>query len=182
MELVPANLTWSDLGNDNVFSEKSGSYLVPNFGIGVYYYTRKFYAGLSVPILLGYKSNPSGEIVAYHDFKKYAYYLNTGVKIDIATNWQIEPSALLEYDRAGGIIIDAGLGLIYRDMMQFGLSYRSKQAVVMLFDFKITQQLKLGLAYDYGISGLNSYNRNSFEIALEYNFGYKIKAANPTIF
>jgi type IX secretion system PorP/SprF family membrane protein len=171
-----------DLGDDIVFSENANGYLLPNFGVGVYYYTKKFYAGLSIPLLLGYRTNKSGDVIAYHDFNKYAYYLTTGVNIDIAQNWQVQPSGLVEYDKAGGVIADIGLGLLYKEIIRVGTSYRSKRAIVMLLDYKITYQLKVGIAYDYGISELNSYNRNSFEIALEYNFGYRIKASNPTIF
>jgi hypothetical protein len=46
----------------------------------------------------------------------------------------------------------------------------------------LNYQLKAGFAYDYGLNGINQYNRNSFEVMLEYNFGYRIKASNPTIF
>jgi type IX secretion system PorP/SprF family membrane protein len=169
-------------GGDIVFGENSNSYLLPNFGVGVYYYTKKFYAGLSVPLLLGYKTNETGDVTAYHDFNKYAYYLTAGVNIDLAKNWQVQPSGLLEYDKAGGVIADVGLGLLYREVFRVGASYRSKQAIVMLMDYRITYQLRVGIAYDYGISELNSYNRNSFEFTLEYNFGYRIKASNPTIF
>jgi type IX secretion system PorP/SprF family membrane protein len=171
-----------DLGDDIVFSENSNSYLLPNFGIGAYYYSKKFYAGLSVPLLLGYRTTETGVVTAYHDFNKYEYYFTAGVNIDIAPNWQVQPSGLVEYDKAGGIIADGGLGLLYRDALRVGASYRSKQAIVMLFDCKINFQLKVGIAYDYGISELNSYNRSSFEIVLEYNLGYKIKVSNPTIF
>ena len=172
-----------DLGNDDiVFGEKSSSYLLPNFGVGMYYYTRKFWAGLSVPLILGYETSESGEVTAYHDFNKYAYYLTAGVKLHIADKWQLEPSGLLEYDKAGGIIADAGLKLAYKEAFRLGATYRSKQAIVMLIDCKLTYQLRLGIAYDYGLNELNNYNRNSFEVALEYNFGYQIKASNPTIF
>jgi type IX secretion system PorP/SprF family membrane protein len=169
-------------GGDIVFGENSNSYLLPNFGVGVYYYTKKFYAGLSVPLLLGYKTNETGDVTAYHDFNKYAYYVTAGVNIDLDKNWQVQPSGLLEYDKAGGVIADVGLGLLYREVFRVGASYRSKQAIVMLMDYRITYQLRVGIAYDYGISELNSYNRNSFEFTLEYNFGYRIKASNPTIF
>jgi len=172
----------SDLGDDIVFTENDNRYLLPNFGFGIYYYLPKFYAGLSVPLIMGYKSSKSGEIIAYHDFKNYTYYVTSGVKLNLAENWQIEPSVLLEYNKSGGIIADGGMGLLYKDVIRVGASYRSNQAVVMLLDFKITYQLKVGVAYDYGLSELNNYYRNSFEVALEYNFGYRIKAANPTIF
>jgi|WetSurSiteA1Bulk_404760.scaffolds.fasta_scaffold01776_2 type IX secretion system PorP/SprF family membrane protein len=172
-----------DLGNnDIVFGENSSSYLLPNFGLGTYYYTENFYAGFSVPLILGYETNETGEVKAYHDFEKYAYYLTAGIKFKIAGDWKLQPSGLLEYDKAGGIIADAGLSLLYRDALRAGASYRTKQAIVMLLDYKITYQLRVGIAYDYGLNELNAYNRNSFEIALEYNFGYQIKASNPTIF
>jgi type IX secretion system PorP/SprF family membrane protein len=172
-----------DLGpDDNVFSEKSSNFVLPNFGVGLYYYTRKFYAGLSVPLILGYKTADNGEVTAYHDFKQYAYYLTTGLTLDIADRWQIVPSGLIEYDKAAGVIAEGSLSLRYKDALRVGASYRSKQAIVMLLDYKVTYQLRIGLAYDYGLNELNNYNRSSFEVALEYNFGYQIKAANPTIF
>ena len=172
-----------DLGNDdNIFGEKTSSYLLPNFGIGVYYYSRRFYAGLSVPLILGYETNETGEVTAYHDFNKYAYYFTTGITFNLATNWQLQPSGFIEYDKAGGPVVDGGLSLLYKDLLRVGGSYRSKQALVMLLDYKVTYQLRVGIAYDYGLNEINEYNRNSFEIALEYNFGYQIKASNPTIF
>jgi len=181
--LATGNYELIDLGNDDyVFGEKSSSYLLPNFGLGMYYYAKKYYVGLSVPLILGYETNETGEVTAYHDFNKYAYYMTAGVTFDIAEKWQLQPSGLVEYDKAGGVIADIGLNLLYKDVLRAGASYRSKQAIVMLLDYKITYQLRVGVAYDYGINELNAYNRNSFEVALEYNFGYKIRAANPTIF
>jgi len=172
-----------DLGDgDVVFGENAGNYLLPNFGVGMYYYTRKFRAGFSIPLLMGYKSDLNGEVIAYHEFNKYAYYFTTGVKLDIAPNWQVEPSALLEYDKAGGVIADGGLELLFKDILKVGASYRVNQALVMLLDFKVNYQLSVGIAYDYGMNEISKYNRNSYEIALEYNFGYKIKASNPAIF
>ena len=172
-----------DLGNDDyVFSDKLSGYVLPNFGLGMYYYSRKFFAGLSVPLILGYETNENGEVTAYHDFNKYPYYLTAGVTVELAAKWSLQPSGLLVYEKSGGVIADLGAMAIYKDLIKAGASYRTKQAIVMLIDIKINNQLRAGLAYDYGLNALNEYNRNSFEVALEYNFGYQIKAANPTIF
>lgn len=171
----------ANLDNDIIFGENSTRYLLPNFGVGIYYYTKKLYAGISVPLLLGYEATETGDIKAYHEFKRYAYYLTAGIKLDVAENWQLEPSALLEYEE-DALIVDAGLSVLYRDALGAGVSYRSKQAVVMLLDFKVNYQLRVGIAYDYGLNELNDYNRSSFEIALEYNFGYRLRASNPTVF
>lgn len=172
-----------DLGGDDyVFSGNAEKYLLPNFGLGIYYYTQAFYAGVSVPLILGYRTNTSGEVVPYHDFSKYAYYVTAGVKPKISANWRLHPSVLLQYEKSTGVVADAGLGILYKDVLTVGASYRSKGALVMLMDFKLNYQLKFGFAYDYGFQGINEYTKNSFEVALEYNFGYRIKASNPTIF
>jgi type IX secretion system PorP/SprF family membrane protein len=172
-----------DLGvDDNVFSEKSKSFLLPNFGAGLYYYTPNFYAGVSVPLLMGYRTNESGEVVVYHDIHKYTWYMTMGVTLRMAQSWSLQPSALAEYDKSVGLLAEGGLSLLYKDVLKLGGSYRSSGALVMLMDYKLNYQIRVGLAYDYGLGGINEYNRNSFEICFEYNFGYQIKASNPTQF
>jgi len=169
-------------GDDNVFGEKSSSYLLPNFGAGVYYYLKNFYAGISVPLIMGYKTSESGEITAYHDFNKYDWYLTSGVTLKLADLWSLQPSVLAVYDKSAGVVADGGLMVRYKDQLRVGGSYRSTQAIVMLLDCKLNYQIRVGIAYDYGLGGMNAYNRNSFEISLEYNFGYQVKASNPTEF
>jgi type IX secretion system PorP/SprF family membrane protein len=171
-----------DLGEDVVFSENAKRYILPNFGLGVYYYTRKYYLGLSVPLLLGYKSNASGDVVAYHDFNKYAYYLTAGTRLSLCADWKVEPSLFMEYDRASKLIFDGGASLLYKDILRAGLNYRVKQALILLIDYKINYQMHVGLAYDYGLGGISEYSRSSVEVALQYNFGYRVKASNPTVF
>lgn len=171
-----------DLGDDHVFNDQRRSFLLPNFGVGVYYYTSRFHAGISIPHLLGYKASDNGTISAYHDFKRYCYYLTAGVRLELSDKWDLEPSALVNYNNSGGMIAEGGLNLWYREAFRFGASYRTKQAIIALVDFKVNYQLRVGVAYDYGLNELNEYNRNSFEIALEYNFGYRIRASNPSVF
>jgi type IX secretion system PorP/SprF family membrane protein len=169
-------------GDDDVFTNKSSSYLLPNFGAGVYYYTHNFYVGLSVPLMLGYRTNGSGKITAYHDFSKYTWTMTAGITMRVADHWSLQPSALVEYEKASGLLADGGLSVLYQDLLRVGCSYRTKQALVMIMDYKLNYQLHVGLAYDYGMNGINEYNRNSFEIVLEFNFGYQVKASNPTQF
>jgi type IX secretion system PorP/SprF family membrane protein len=171
-----------DLGEDVVFSEKTSHFLLPNFGFGAYYYSSKFRLGLSVPLMMSYKTNDAGEVIPYHSFAQYAYYLTTALKINLVQNWQIEPSGLIQYNKAGSLIADAGLGLLFKDVLKAGFSYRTSKAAVLLIDYKINPQLRAGIAYDYGFGKINDHNRNSFELAIEYNFGYQIRASNPTIF
>jgi len=172
-----------DAGNDDqVLTGEKKSFLLPNFGAGIYYYARRFYAGASIPLLFGYETDGSGEIGLSHNMERYAYYFTAGAFLQISESFAIEPSGLLSYDKTRGTMAEGGLKFRYKNLLRVGGSYRSKQALIMLIEIGLTDQLNVGVAYDYGLNSLNEYNRNSFEVALEYRFGYRIKAANPAIF
>ncbi len=169
-------------GGDPVFSENTDDYLLPNFGIGLYYKHRKAFAGLSIPFLMGYESNAAGKVVAYHSFSMYTYYLTAGVHFDLNRDWRLTPSALMQYERESGMVIDGTVNVLYREIFGAGLSYRSAGALVIMLNYRLNYQTTLGLAYDFGFGGFNRYNRNSVEIALQVDLGFKIDRSNPMDF
>lgn len=168
--------------DDYLYNEDALNFFLPNFGIGAMFYSAKFHAGISVPSILGYQASDNGNIIPYHDFKKYAFYFTAGYKQPAGTNLKIYPSVFMKYERSAGLVGDYSLNFIYRELVSLGASYRNTGAVAMLVNCRVNHQLKLGLAYDYGLSGINQYNRSSVEAVIEYSFGYRIKATNPTIF
>jgi hypothetical protein len=52
----------------------------------------------------------------------------------------------------------------------------------MMVNYRIGYQTTVGLAYDLGFSGINQYNRNSFEIAIQFDLGFKVNRTNPIVF
>ncbi|MBN1414947.1 MAG: type IX secretion system membrane protein PorP/SprF [Bacteroidales bacterium] len=176
-------LNISDNGKiDPAFSDNTASYFLPNFGIGFYYYTNKVFAGLSVPLILGYKSNNDGSIIAYHDFSKYAYWLTAGIRLSPGNNWQITPSVITQYEISSGIVLDGTVNVLYRETFGVGLGYRTSGALIMNVSYRIGYQTTVGLAYDFGLGGINQYNRNSIEIAVQVDLGFKINRSNPIVF
>jgi len=173
----------SDLvNNDIVLVNVNEDYLLPNFGFGIYYQSTMLNTGLSVPLIMGYRAGQQGDIVPYHSFENYSACFTMQVNIFASPNWIIKPSTLVQYSKSSGLVIDAGAGVLYKNIINIGGSYRNKGAVIMLLSCKVSQQLGVGFAYDYGLKGINEYNRSSVEVNLEYRFGYKIKASNPTVF
>ncbi|MBN2275609.1 MAG: PorP/SprF family type IX secretion system membrane protein [Bacteroidales bacterium] len=168
--------------NDPVFSESTSDYFLPNFGIGLYYYSDKIFAGFSIPLILGYTSNDNGEVIIDHDFSRYTYYLTSGIHLYLQDNWRITPSLLAQYGINSGLVVDGTVSALYRDVFGAGLSYRTSGALIMLLNYRVNYQTTVGLAYDFGFSGINQYNRNSLEIALQIDLGFKINRANPMIF
>ncbi len=170
-----------DLGDDTyIFNDNFQKYFLPNFGLGIYYYTRQFYAGASVPLILGYKDG--GETVGlqiYHDFKKYSYYFTTGYSIPLNNLIKLQPSVLVHYEISYSIEPDFNINVEYKNIFIAGLSYRPQEAFVLLFNSRIGYQTRFGISYDFGLGALSNYHHGSFEISLQYEFGYKIKASDP---
>jgi type IX secretion system PorP/SprF family membrane protein len=167
---------------DPVFNDNSSNYFLPNFGIGFYYRTKKIFAGLSVPLMLGYEADNEGTIKAYHDFSMYTYYLTAGIHLKPDNNWQITPSVLTRYEQASGIVLDGTVNILYKDAFGAGLGYRTAGALMMFVNYRIGYQTTVGLAYDFGFGGINQYNRNSIEIAIQVDLGFKVNRSNPTDF
>ncbi len=168
--------------DDPVYNENSQSYLVPNFGMGFYYKTRKFYAGISVPLMLGYESGNDGTITAYHNFNQYAYYAIGGISFNLYDKWILTPSFLATYEESAGLVLDVTAQVLFKQMMGAGLAYRTSGSLIFLVNYRINYQTTAFVAYDFGIGGLSRYNRSSIEAGLQVDLEFKINRANMTIF
>jgi type IX secretion system PorP/SprF family membrane protein len=184
---VSGNQKIDDLiGSDPVYNESASDYFLPNFGIGLYYNTPRIFAGISAPLLVGYKSSSNGSIVAkYNNFSMYTYYLTAGVHLQLSDAWQITPSFLARYQSSTRFVLDGTLNVLYRELIGAGISYRTSGALIAMLSYRIGYQTTIGLAYDFGIGGINKYNednRSSFEIAIQVDLGFKLNRTNPIVF
>ncbi|MCB0762120.1 MAG: type IX secretion system membrane protein PorP/SprF [Flavobacteriales bacterium] len=167
---------------DDVFRSGDDRYLLPNCGAGVYYYTRKYFVGLSAPFMLTSRYAGGQKYAVAHDFNAYDVLLNGGYRIKINETFYTTPSALVKYNAGAGIQTDINAVLGYRDYAEFGFSFRTGDAVIMLVKVKPTPQLTVGYSFDYTISNLNRYVNGAHEVTLMYDFKYKTKASSPRFF
>src|SRR5665647_626402 len=63
---------------DPVFTANDKPYVLPNAGAGVYYFSDKLFAGVSVPQFLSYRKTGTGTVQAYHSFNEYDLIFSTG--------------------------------------------------------------------------------------------------------
>ena len=184
LDLCQSN--WSDIEivdqNDKAFESNSPIYVKPNVGAGFYFYNKKYYAGLSVPLLLTNRLEYNEKIEVSHNFKNYNTMLTAGVLFKLNNSFKVKPSFLIKYHQASPMQFDLNANFIYRDIAWLGFSYRLDDAVVAILQYQITPQLAVGYAYDYTLSELNKYGNGSHEIMIRYELGFKVKAYNPRYF
>jgi type IX secretion system PorP/SprF family membrane protein len=147
--------------DDEVFQGRE-SMFVPDAGFGMYYYGKNYFVGLSVPQLFQRNIDLRSDIILQQKQVRH-YYLHGGYTFEINPDITLEPSVLLKFIEAGIFQADINALATYKDMVQFGISYRTSDALVFQAGYK-TGDLFIGYAYDLVLSGLGSNTWGSHEV------------------
>ncbi len=146
----------------------------PNIGLGIYYHTSKFYAGLSAPNVLATEhfdnSNTDANSVQFLSKERINFYFITGYVFDLGGNFKFKPALLTKVVGGAPLQVDMSASFLYNDRFSFGVAYRWDAALSGLFGFQISDQLMLGLAYDRETTALGGtqFNDGSFEVFLRF--------------
>ena len=156
--------------SDPLFSENVNN-LLPTVGLGVLYASDRWYAGLSIPALLSTKVNPQN----YQITKSASdhYFLTGGYIFDVSEAVKLKPSVPLPAVKGSPLEYDFNLHPLIQHTVGFGVSYRTGDALIGMFELQLTPEFGFGYAYDYTISHLKTFNKGTHELMLRYEFGNK---------
>jgi len=160
-------------------------------GTGFYYYSSSFYIGGSVTHLnrpnlykdtYYFTNAASVKDTSYINFNLRPHsFLYLGKGFLINENLVVNPSILFKDDNTGRLgTVDVNCNFLLKKKLWLGLSYRSGYGVVGLFQYSVTEQLKIGYSYDRGFNRIGIAGRGSHEIMIGYNFNiFKSKMLSP---
>jgi type IX secretion system PorP/SprF family membrane protein len=185
--LMTTNTAWSDLividPGDESYLTNSRVFVVPDFTFGVYYSNKNYFAGLSVPKLLGYKFNlDKNKYTVMFNPGKYNYLLNAGYVFELNQKVKLFPSTLITISPGEKVLFDLNGYVSYIDRIWAGASYRNNRSLGVLFQFAVNNQFRVAYTYDYDLGMLGQYSNGSHEIMLRYEFHYKVDAISPLSF
>lgn len=185
--LMSTKTKWSDLtvldpGDEN-YLQDSRTFIVPDFSFGAYLTNGRYFAGFSIPRLISYKFNfEKNNYSLKVSPGQYYYLLNAGYSIPVADEILFLPSMLLSLSPGEKALLDLNAHFSFSERMWAGISYRSNKSVSALFQFAISNQLKIAYSYYLDFSRLGRFSNGSHEIMLRYEFRYKADVVNPLIF
>ena len=145
--------------------------VTPNFGIGFYYYTDKYYLGLSAPNLLKTVHFERDSGIVSKALEETHYFFTGGYVFELENDIKFKPSFLVRAAVGAPISVDYSANLLFRNNIEFGLSYRYDDSFSALFSLNVTNQLRMGYAYDYTFTNLGDFNSGSHEVLMIFNFG-----------
>ena len=159
---------------DGAFAENvSNSYF--NFGTGAFYYTNKYYLGLSVPNMLkathlDYKGRSYGNESSH-------YFLTGGYVFDVSQNVKFKPFFMAKSSFEAPASLDVSTNFMFKDKFEIGATYRIEDSFGAMVNYAVTPSLKIGYAYDHIVSDLKVTTPSSHEIILLYNVNFNKKVS-----
>jgi type IX secretion system PorP/SprF family membrane protein len=141
-------------------------------GAGAYYYTDKFYVGLSVPNFIesthfDQASIENTDIEALGKDRLH-YFLIAGYVFDLSDNVKFKPAAMTKLVTGSPLQVDGSANFLFYDRFTLGAAYRWSAAWSAMVGFQVTDSMFLGFAYDRETTDLTKYNDGSFEFFLRF--------------
>ncbi|MCK0147294.1 type IX secretion system membrane protein PorP/SprF [Arenibacter sp. F26102] len=171
------NLDFNGLNNfdsENIQGDNIDNKFSPNFGVGIYYHTNKFYAGLSAPNLVETQyfdnSQRDPNSVQFLSAERMNFYLITGYVFDLNNNFKFKPAILTKVVGGAPLQIDLSASFLFNDKFSFGAAYRWDAALSGMLGFQLSDQFMVGLAYDRETTELGGtqFNDGSIEVFLRF--------------
>ncbi len=164
---VPNRFTSTDAAFNQNFKEWLFS-----VGIGIFYNTNNFYAGISVPrISLSRLSNVQMVTSNFQKTNEYHIFFTSGYVINYSDDIKIKPSFLLKAVAGAPLEVDLNTNIWLKNIIGLGASYRTGDAVLAMFELQANKQFRIGYAYEIPVSALNGYTVGTHELLLRYEFG-----------
>lgn len=175
-------IRYTDEG-DGLLLNPGARALLPEFSFGLYYYSEKFFTGLSMPLFSQHPFNEvSGKYKIGFDLKAMNYLFVTGYLFRLSDNFELLPSLLFKTNPANKTQLDLNCNIIYREKVWFGTSLRTNRNMTLLFQYQANRQLRIAYSYGHEFSELSSYQKGSHEVMLIYNFKYILDVISPRYF
>ena len=101
------------------------------------------------------------------------YFITAGYIVPVSDVVVIKPSTMVKLVSGAPVQVDLNLNVWLNNTIGFGASYRTANAVVGILEMRLSDNLRLGYAYDHGISKHLTYNTGTHELMLRHELGGK---------
>ena len=157
------------------------SVILPDFGFGINLYAKQFSFGFSAPQLVQNKLDLYESTSSIASKLEDHYFINAAYRIRPTNDIEIEPSVLVKVLKPVPTQIDAGLKVMYREMLWIGGAYRSHDAYSAMLGVCIQKHITFAYAYDFTFSNLKNYSSGTHEILVGLRFIRPPKNTTPSV-
>jgi len=190
------NVDWNAVemrdGDDPVLMNRPKNKIQPDANFGVYYYTKKYYLGISSKQLF---ESQYGRVEFENGLSTYAklarhFYGMAGMALPLSDKVVFRPGVLFKYTKNAPLDVDLNASFLFNDLIWLGTSYLtnhngiiSKNALVFMVELNLNKNWRLGYSYDADLSEIKTYSEGSHEIMISYDVNvFKPRMLTPRYF
>jgi type IX secretion system PorP/SprF family membrane protein len=161
--------------NDGAFAQNtSNSHL--NVGAGLFYYTNKYYLAFSVPnmlksVHLDYNGVKYGSEVQH-------YFFTGGYVFDLTPTVKFKPFFMVKSAFNAPTSFDVSTNFLFFEKFEIGATYRFEDSYGAMVNYKISDGLRIGYAYDHIFSDLKATTAASHEVILLFDLNFPKKVSS----
>jgi len=182
---VQGAYTWWDLDfmeiettiqGDNSFAVNPESLGWLNFGAGVFYQSSKSFIGFSIPRLLQQTFFDYNSQDLQGKFEQH-WYLMGGHVFRLNNNVELNLGGLFKYVNNAPLDLDVSAILIFKEQLWTGINWRmgnasrsiGSESIDFIIQYQLSDNLRLGLAYDYTLTAINDVNSGTLELLTHWD-------------
>jgi type IX secretion system PorP/SprF family membrane protein len=164
--VIPSGDVFTPPSGDPLIPESKESSVSLDLGLGLYYRTDKFYAGISSTHI----NQPKVKWSKGESYISRHYYITAGYILQLPNpSLELLPSLYALSD--GKVIQFSATSIIrYNKKAWGGVSYRPGDALVGIVGIELFNGIRVGYAYDFPISEIKNNTSGSHEFMVNYCF------------
>lgn len=144
--------------------------VLPNFGFGIYWHSPTFYLGLSTPKLLENSIGSDGTVVVNREVRHY--FLIGGYVFNMNRDLRFKPGFMLRAVQGAPLSMDLNANFLLRDKVWFGALYRLSSGLGFMAQYRFTEQLRAGYAFDLTTTRIGAYNAGTHEVMISFDLNF----------
>ncbi|MGB3591164.1 MAG: type IX secretion system membrane protein PorP/SprF [Nonlabens sp.] len=144
-----------------------------NIGAGAFLYSDNWYLGASVPNFLN--STHVDTDARKFGSEEQHYFVTGGYVFGVSENFKLKPHFLVKGAFESPVSFDVNLNGLFYDRFELGVSYRHEDSFSGLASVLVTDNIRVGYAYDRVTSDINFVAPSSHEFFVSFNFAFPRK-------
>ncbi len=169
---------------DPLFEGEMYEKIMPNFGLGVFLYSQRYYAGFSIPKILQNDFEEGGG-TEYSNTNYEMRYLTLigGYVFDLNEALEFKPSVIVRYVKSSPVVGDFYANFLLKKKLWIGAMGRTNGEYGFNAQFIVSRNLRIAYAISLDTSEIKSYNYGMHQIMLSYEWNFiKTRYTSPRYF
>lgn len=168
-------------GRDPVSEGEIDVRYMPNYGVGAFIYSERYYIGISVPkVMKNEFKNNFANFSSESEIRNF--FLLAGYVFNLSNDVKFKPTFLTKAVWGAPAEFDFSANILLKDKIWIGSTYRTGDSFGFITQWVFDKKLRIGYGIDYTTTPLRNFHNGSHEIMVSYELGLKRKWSSPRMF